>query len=71
MGLTAFSFEHLAKNLVLMGVASLTIHDPTIVKLSDLSSQVRTHSPILQLPFAALIPNFALTIPPFFDSLLP
>lgn len=38
----------LAKNLVLMGVASLTIHDPKVVTIADLSSQVRSEfSPFL------------------------
>lgn len=38
VGLTGLGLE-IAKNLVLMGVASLTLHDPATVQLSDLSSQ--------------------------------
>ena len=33
--------NHLAKNVILAGVKSVTVYDPTPVQMSDLSTQVR------------------------------
>lgn len=40
----AFScvFLTVAKNVILAGVKSVTLYDPTLVQISDLSSQVRS-----------------------------
>ena len=39
---------HLAKNIILAGVKSVTVYDPELVQVQDLSSQASTRHFILE-----------------------